>query len=174
MHYQKHTGIILKKTPYKDADYFLTILTRDAGKLSVYGRGVRQLKSHRRANLDYFTEISFEVVEHSGRLTLMSVEPLNRFAAGKTKLSDISRLFVIGELIDSLVPESDPETDLYPLLHKALSHLSRFETPTYLIRFKRRLLEHLGYGEAEISDANLDLFIESLLEKPLRARPLSG
>ncbi len=171
MHYQKHVGIILKKTKVKDADHFLTILTSDEGKLSVYAHGVRTIVSKRRASLDYFSEISFEVIERGGRLTLMSVELQNDFAASKKILPDISRLFQIGELVDGLLPEGEHSLEVYELLHKAFSHLERFAMPEYLLRFKRRLLRELGYGEGEISDANLDSYIESLLDRPLRSRP---
>ncbi|MEI6690187.1 MAG: DNA repair protein RecO [bacterium] len=170
MHYQKYLGIIIKKTAVKDADQFLTILTKGEGKLSVYACGVRTLVSKRRASLDYFSEINFEVVEKSGRLTLMSVELVNDFMAAKKGLYDISRLFQIAELVDGLLPEGEENEFVYELLHKALSHLEQFAMPEYLIRFKRRLLRELGYGEGEISDSNLDSYIESLLDKPLRAK----
>lgn len=174
MHYQKHVGIILKKTKVKDADHFLTILTSDEGKLSVYARGVRTLVSKRRSSLDYFSEISFEVIEKSGRLTLINVELLNNFSAAKTALPDISRLFQIGELVDGLLPEGEHSPEVYELLHKALSHLEKFAMPEYLTRFKRRLLKELGYGEGEVNDGNLDTYIESLLDRPLRAKILQN
>jgi len=170
MRYHKYHGIVLKKTPVKEADFFLTILTPDTGKICLYARGIRSLVSKRRASLDYFSEISFEAIEKGGRQTLLSVELINSFRPAKNTLYNISRLFQIGELVDELVPEGETAREVYELLHKALSNLERFATPNYLIRFKRKLLSLLGYGEETISDSNLDTYIESLLEHPLRAK----
>jgi DNA repair protein RecO (recombination protein O) len=173
MHYHKHRGIILKKTPVKDADYFLTILTKDDGKLSVYAKGIRSLLSKRRASLDYFSEIDFEVIEKNSRLTLMSVELVDGYTASKQKLPDISRLFQIGDLVEALLPEGEPNLAVYSLLQTALTHLERFQTPDYLTRFKLKLLELLGYQNPSLTvgkTEGLDDYIESLLDRPLKAR----
>lgn len=169
MHYQKYHGIIINRRSLKDADRFLTIYTQEAGKISVYAKGIRSLKSKRASELELFSLISFETVERGGRLTLTHVDLLNSHRQSKTELKHISRLFEIGELVDALTPEHDPHPEIYALLATALAHLSRFETPTYLHRFKLKLLFLLGYGQ-DHAPADLDAYIESLLDRPLRAK----
>lgn len=166
MKYSKLTGIILNRHSVREADRFYTILTRDEGKLEVYAAGVRSLKSKRSASLDLLSLINFELVARGERRTLTHVELVQGFRAGKRALKDISRLFVLAELVDSLVPENDPHEEVYDLLETALTHLHRFDTPDYLTRFKRKLLILLGYGEPE---GDLDTYIESLLSRPLRS-----
>lgn len=172
MHYQKYEGIIINRHTVGDADRFYTILTKDAGKISVFARSVRSMKSKRVSSLDLFSQIKFEIIERGGRRTLTHVELIDGFREGKRLLKDISRLFQMGELIDALVPEDDPQQVIYDLMLTALTHLTRFETPDYLIRFKLRLLRELGFENPDIDSIHLDEYIESLLSRPLRSRQI--
>ncbi len=166
MKYQKYDGIIINRHAVKDGDRFFTIFTREIGKISVYARSVRSTKSKRTASLDLYNHIRFHTISRGQYKTLTHVELLNSYRDGKKKLSDISRLFVIGELIDSFLQEEDENQEVYDLLTTALSNLAQFNTPEYIIRFKKKLLHILGYGE--VSDQELDTYIESLLDRQLR------
>ena len=171
MEYHKLTGVIINRHVVKDADRFLTIFTAEAGKISVYARGVRSVKSKRGSQIDLFSHIKFEVIEKGDHRTLTHVELLNGHQASKTALSNIGRLFQIGELVDRLTAEDDPHAEVYELLVTALAHLHSFETPEYLHRFKKKLLLLLGYGDFENQD--IDVYIDSLLTRPLRKMNLS-
>lgn len=170
MQYQKLTGIIINRHVVKDNDRFLTIFTAEAGKISVYARGVRSIKSKRGSQLDLFSHIKFEIFEKNDHRTLTSVELLDGHHLSKTTIGDISRLFQIGELIDRLTAEDDPHIEIYDLLVTALHHLHNFDTPQYLLRFKKKLLTLLGYGDYENQD--IDTYIDSLLIHPIRANHL--
>lgn len=167
MQYRKLEGIIINRRAVAEADRFYTIYTLQEGKLSVFAKSVRSIKSKRVSSLDLFSLINFEFLENGGRRTLTHVELVDSFRAGKKQLRDVSRLFQIGELIDVLVPEGDPQESVYRLLQTALTHLSRFETSEYLTRFKLRLLHELGYGDRNLTPDKLDSYIESLISKPL-------
>ncbi len=170
MKYQKFSGIIINRRAVKDNDRFLTIYTQELGKISVYAKGIRSMKSKRGNSLDLFSHIKFEVFEKNDRRTLTSIELLNGHSDSKTQLKHISRLFQIGELVDRLTAEEEPGSDIYELLVTALTHLSRFDTPEYMERFKKKLLSHLGYGTRDLDSSALDDYIESLLDRPLRTK----
>lgn len=170
MKYQKLTGIIINRHIVKEADRFLTIYTLEEGKISVYARGVRSVKSKRGSQIDLFSHIKFELFEKSDRRTLTSVELLNGHHLNKTTLANISRLFQIGELVDALTPEHDPHEEVYDLLVTALGNLSKFETPEYLFRFKKKLLELLGYGDRPLTSEEIDDYIATLVIRPLRSK----
>lgn len=169
MKYYKYHAIIINRRNIKDADRFLTLYTLESGKLDVYARSVRSLKSKRLASLDLFTHISCEVIEKNDRRTLTHVDLLHSHQSSKTSLTNISRLFQIGELVDKLTAEEDPHPEIYSLLLTALTHLHRFDTPDYLTRFKKKLLTELGFDP---NPENLDDYIESLLTRPLRTRQI--
>jgi len=167
MKFHKLHAIIINRRSIKDADRFLTLYTLELGKIDVYAKSVRSLKSKRLASLDLFTHISCEVIEKNGRLTLTHVDLLHAHQASKLSLHNISRLFQIGELVDKLTAEEDPHPEIYDLLLTALTHLHRFDTPEYLTRFKKKLLTELGFDP---DPTNLDDYIESLLSRPLKTR----
>ena len=171
MKYLKYHGVIINRHIVKDSDRFLTIYTLEQGKIAVYARGVRSVKSKRGSQIDLFSHIRFEVIEKNDRMTLTSVELLDGHHVSKTTLGNISRLFQIGELIDRLTVEHDPHAEVYDLLVLALANLSRFETPEYLYRFKVRLLHLLGYWDTDVTTVpDIDVYIDSLLTRPLRAK----
>lgn len=167
MKFHKLNAIIINRRSIKDSDRFLTLYTLESGKIDVYAKSVRTLKSTRLASLDLFTHISCEVIESNGRLTLTHVDLLHTHQASKSSLHNISRLFQIGELVDKLTAEEDPHPEIYQLLLTALTHLHRFDTPEYLTRFKKKLLTELGFDPDPV---NLDDYIESLLSRPLKTR----
>ncbi|EKD79963.1 MAG: hypothetical protein ACD_40C00239G0003 [uncultured bacterium] len=169
MKYQKLEGVIINRRVVKDSDRFLTIFTQEMGKISVYARGIRSITSKRAGSLDLFSHIKFELIEQNDHRTLTSVELLDGHHISKSTLSNISRLFQIGELIDALLPEDDPHPEVYILLLTALANLHRFATPEYLYRFKKKLLLLLGYGDRELDPSQIDDYIESLLSRPLRS-----
>lgn len=162
-------AIVINRRSVKEADRFYTLFTLERGKLDVYARGVRSLKSKRNSSLDLYSQITCQIVEQHNHITLMSVELTNSHAAGKGSLENISRLFQLGELIDALLPEDDPHPEVYELLTTALTHLHRFDTPDYLFRFKCKLLQLLGYWDTTITLDSIDDYISSLLSRPLRS-----
>lgn len=172
MQYHKHVGIIINRHAVGDADRFYTILTEHSGKISVFAKSVRSRLSKRSGSLDLFSLIRFEMIEKAGRKTLMHVELVDSYRKGKQSLEDISRLFQMGELVDALVPEEDPQQMIYLLLAKACEHLSQFDTPEYLYRFKLRLLRELGFENTALRPDQLDDYIESILSRPLRAKQI--
>ena len=172
MKYHKYTGVIINRRSLKETDRFLTIYTLEEGKISVYARGVRSVKSKRGSQIDLFSQIKFELFEKNDRRTLTSVELLDGHHISKTTLGNISRLFQIGELVDALTPEHDPHAEVYELLVTALANLSRFETPEYLYRFKKKLLELLGYGDRPLTEGEIDDYIGTLVARPLQTKSI--
>lgn len=170
MKYQKFSGVIINRRAISENDRFLTIYTEELGKISVYAKGIRSMKSKRGNALDLFSHIKFEVYEKNDHRTLTSVELINGHRDSKTALKHIARLFQIGELVDRLTAEEEPGKDVYNLLLTALGNLSRFETPEYLYRFKKKLLSCLGYGTQDLDSVALDVYIDSLLDRPLRTK----
>lgn len=172
MRLDKSRGIIINRTKLRDADLYLTIFTADRGKLSLFARSGRKITSTRATKLDLFTLISFGFIEKNNRLTLTSVDLVNSFRDSKESLTDISRLFQIGELVDALLPENEPNSHIFEILETALTNLHRFNSPEYLKRYKIRLLRDLGYGDVSGSLQDIDRRIESIIESPLKTSSL--
>ncbi len=171
MRYQKCQGIITGRLATRDSDLVITLVTKELGKLVCYARGVRQINSSRAAKLNLFSLVNCELVEKSGRYLLTHTELSHSYRQSKQHLKDIGRLFEIGELVNALLPENEPNPRVFELLKKALYNLHRFRAPAYLERFKLRLLIDLGYG-AKTSPFDIDSYIESIIEHKLRAKDM--
>ena len=50
--YQSTLAIVIKKRTFHDADYMVTLLTPDLGKITCLAKGVKNLKSHRLGTLE--------------------------------------------------------------------------------------------------------------------------
>lgn len=168
MKLNKSSGIIINKFKLRDADLFLTIFTRDEGKMVLFAKSARNIKSSRATKLDLFSYINFNYIERNHRYTLTSVDLKKSYRDSKDNLYNISRLFQIGELIDKLLPENEVNQHIFDILDTALSNLHRFHTKDYMRRFKVRILKDLGYGD--LSDkTNVDDYITTILESPLKS-----
>ncbi|KKU88479.1 MAG: replication and repair protein RecO protein [Microgenomates group bacterium GW2011_GWF2_47_9] len=174
MQYKKFEGIIINRRFVGDADRFYTIFTKEDGKIMVFARSVRNIKSKRASSLDLFSKIKFESIEKNDRKILTHVDLIESNREGKTKIINIARLFEIGELVDALTGEEDPHVEVYQLLDTALVNISRFVTPEYLYRFKTRLLKELGFYSPSLTDSTIDSYIESLIERPLRSPQMTA
>ena len=164
----KSTGVIINRISLREADRLLTILTPNIGKIVCYARGARNIKSTRITKLNIFYRIKFELIEKNNRKILTHVDVISSYRNNKQNLKDIKRMFEIGELINELVPENQINKEIYDLLVTALENLHKSTTDKYIYRFKLKMLKILGYGNKKFTPQNLDSYIESLIEKPLK------
>ena len=72
-------GLILRETPYKEADVMLSVLTECNGKLSVLARGAKRKGSSFTAAIQLFTYSELSLYESGGRYTLNEAESLEMF-----------------------------------------------------------------------------------------------
>ncbi|MEK7560104.1 MAG: DNA repair protein RecO [Patescibacteria group bacterium] len=75
--YYTTEGIVLKKTPYGEADFLVRILTLDFGKIDLRARGVRKEKSKLNSHLDFLDQISISFVKNGeGIPTIIDAEKI--------------------------------------------------------------------------------------------------
>ena len=63
-------GLVLRVSPYKDADAILTVLTEDKGTLTVKARGLRRNKSNLSAPCQLLAYSEFTLFENRGMYTI--------------------------------------------------------------------------------------------------------
>jgi len=118
-------GIILKKEPYGEADFMVTILTKDFGKIKVMAQGVRKGAAKLKGHLEPLTHsaISFVIGKNFYRLT--SAEAKNFFIGLRGSLDKLRFAFYIANLIDFNAFEEKGDFRLFDL---ACSTLERLDT----------------------------------------------
>ena len=122
-------GLILRETPYKEADVMLNILTESAGKISVLARGARRKGSKFSAAIALLTYSEFTLYESNGRYTLNEAEPVELFYNIRNDLQKLSLASYFAEALERAADEDavNPEllrlglNSLYALAHTSIS-----------------------------------------------------
>ncbi len=138
-------GYILHHHPYRDTSRILEVLTRDAGRMSIFARGVRGPKAKLASELQPF------------RLLLLSWSGKGEapMLSGAESAPDQAALpppclmsgFYLNELLLKLTHRHDAVPAVFDTYHSALEALKHGAAlePTLRV-FEKRLLDLLGYG----------------------------
>ena len=104
-------GLVLRETPYKEADVMLSILTESGGKLSVLARGAKRKGSRVTAAIQLFTYSEFSMYESGGRYTLNEAEPIELFYGIREDIVKLSLASYVAEVLEQAADEEtiDPE-----------------------------------------------------------------
>lgn len=113
-------GLILRETPYKEADVMLSVLTECGGKLSVLARGAKRKSSRMSAAVQLLTYSEFTLYESGGRYTLNEAEPIEMFYGIR---DDIVKLALASYFAEVLEQASDQESINPELLRLGLNSL---------------------------------------------------
>lgn len=141
------TAIILRRIDYGEADRILTVITPDAGKLSLIARGVRRIKSKLAGGIELFSTSEITYIPGRGSVSTLVSSRLQRHYGDITK--NIERTMLGYELIKLLdkVTEDEPEREYYDLLESSFDALEDSAISTDLIRvwFSSQILRQAGY-----------------------------
>ncbi|NLB16505.1 MAG: DNA repair protein RecO [Clostridiales bacterium] len=162
-------GLVLRETPVKDADKFLTVMSDNRGKISVYAYGARAWKNtiFGAAQLGVYSEM---VIEQKGDfLTLKEASILDSFSNIRTDLLKSALTQYLCDLTCEVSPEEVRETGTMSLILNALFCLSKTDKDHRLIKgaFEMRLMCEAGFqpqlnicdgcGKTEIGTAYFDM-----------------
>ena len=145
---QKHTtAIVLTRVDYGEADRIVTVLTPDAGKLSLIAKGVRRVKSKLAGGIELFSTSEITYIPGRGSVsTLVSSRLVRHY--GRI-VQDIDRTMLGYELMKLLhkVTEDEPERDYYELLEQTFFVLDDQNVSVDFIRawFSSQLLRLAGH-----------------------------
>jgi DNA repair protein RecO (recombination protein O) len=140
-------GYILHHQPYRDTSRILEVFSRDAGRLSLFARGVRGPKAKLAAELQPFRLL---LLSWSGRgeapqLTGAESAPDPQALPPACLMAG----FYLNELLLKLTHRHDPVPGVFDAYHgtlEALKHGAPLEASLRI--FEKRLLDMLGYGLA--------------------------
>ena len=153
-------GYILHHQPYRDTSRILEVLTRDAGRLSIFARGVRGPKAKLASELQPF------------RLLLLSWNGRGEapFLSGAESAPDPVSLppaclmagFYLNELLLKLTHRHDPVPGVFDVYHGTLEALKAGAPLEASLRiFEKRLLDLLGYGVCLDMDSRTGAGVEA-------------
>jgi DNA repair protein RecO (recombination protein O) len=152
-------GYILHHHPYRDTSRILEVLTRDAGRMSLFARGVRGPKAKLASELQPFRLL---LLSWSGRGEAPMLSGAES-APGQVPVPPASLMsaFYLNELLLKLTHRHDPVPGVFDAYHVALESLKHGGALEPTLRlFEKRLLDLLGYGVALDVDARTGAAIE--------------
>lgn len=152
-------GYILHHYPYRDTSRILEVLTRDAGRISIFARGVRGPKAKLASELQPFRLL---LLSWSGK---GEAPMLSGAESAPEQLplppACLMSAFYLNELLLKLTHRHDPVPGVFDAYHVALEALKHGAPLEATLRlFEKRLLDLLGYGVALDVDARTGASIE--------------
>ncbi|MEO6760826.1 MAG: DNA repair protein RecO [Candidatus Saccharimonadales bacterium] len=147
MNQKQTTGIILRRTNYGEADRIITLLTPEAGKLTLMARGVRRIKSKLAGGIELFSISQISYLPGRGEIgTLVSSRLIKYY---DQIIKDIDRTMLGYELIKQLnkVTEDQPDPAYFDLMEQAFVALDDSSIDIGLIKlwFGAQLLRSDGF-----------------------------
>jgi len=117
-------AFLIRKTPYGDADFVLTIFTREYGKIAGFARHARKSRKRFGGRLEPF--IQFRVRMKDKSRDMYFIEDADTIKVYHSFMENIE-LFLWGsfmlESLDALLPKDSPNEELFGLLVSAFGEL---------------------------------------------------
>ncbi len=117
-------GLVLRVSPYKDADAILTVLTEDKGALTVKARGLRRNKSTLSAPCQLLAYSEFTLFEYRGMYTVNEAHSIELFQGLQKDIEKLSLATYFVQVADVVSQEDVPSGELLSLLLNCLFVLS--------------------------------------------------
>src|SRR5688572_9768010 len=135
---------VLHQRAYRETSALLDVFTKDHGRISLIGRGVRKNRSSLRALLQPFSPLLLSFQGKGELMTLIHAESTG--FSGRLVGDSLLAGFYLNELLMRLLPKNDPHPAIYTIYEKTLLELQRFELQQKTLRlFEKNLLKELGY-----------------------------
>ncbi len=141
-------GLILRETPYKEADVMLSVLTECGGKLSVLAKGAKRKGSRMTAAIQLFTYSEFSMYESNGRYTLNEAEAVEMFYGVREDIVKLSLASYFAEVLEQASDEETIDPELLRLGLNSLYALSKTSIPMQKIKavFELKVAQLSGYS----------------------------
>lgn len=117
----KWEGIVLKSRPYGESNKIVTLMTREAGKVTVMARGAKKPASRLAGVTQTFVHGMFVIKRTTGMGTLQQGEHIDSMRHIQTDIIRAAYASYIVEMVDRLVEEGGPESFAFEVLVQALS-----------------------------------------------------
>ncbi len=144
VHYRTQ-GFIIKQTDRGEANQLFTIYTENFGKLEIFGKAVRKIKSKLRGGAQLFYLSETEFIQGKAHKTLTDTIVINNFKNLRKDLSKLAVAYQIIGVLDSLVKGQEPDEEIWNLLNETFEKLNKQNLEIIYYYFLWNLFSILGY-----------------------------
>jgi len=138
-------GFFLGEKEYGEDSRIFTLFTKDFGKIKVFGKAIRKVKSKLRAGTEIFSLSEIEFIQGKIHKTLTDVVLLNKFKNLKTDSNRFQIASKIGKDINDLVHEEAKDGKIWQLLEETFRKLDNWKSEIIYHYFFWNLISILGY-----------------------------
>lgn len=140
-------GLIVRTVDVGEADRMLTVLTGEYGKISVYGRGVRSIRSHRMSSVQLYCYSELTLSQRGDRYELREAALIEDFYALREDIVRLALAGYVAETVCVLTVEGEDQSEILRLTLNTLYLLSSGAKEAGLIKggFELRLSCLLGF-----------------------------
>jgi DNA repair protein RecO (recombination protein O) len=165
-------AVVLRRRNYHEADRIIILYSKNFGKISLLGKGVRKTGSRKRGSLENFSRIKFSANDSKFMGILTETEIVNTYPRIRKELGRVSLAYYFSEAIDKLTREEEKNTRIYDLLVNYLETLDKGEANLKKLRanFVVELLVELGFWPKDKVLTDHDKKIEEIVERQLSSR----
>ena len=149
----KYSGIILNKKDVSEADRIYTILTLEAGKIRVLGKGVRRPNAKLAGYLEPLTYAEIFVAKGKGMGKITSSIVIDNLPGLKADLDSLSNIFYSFGILEKIISEQEEDRAVFCLLLEYLQSAEKisaqaadkYKKDILMIGFLFKLLAEAGY-----------------------------
>ena len=128
--YKTFEGLVLRETEYRDTDKLLTVLTRDAGKITLKARGVRSNRSKLKGACQILTYSEFTVNDaFHGQYSIMEATSKQMFPGLRSDLELLSLASYFAQVAECVCQEDFSTPELLSLTLNCLYALGTLHLP---------------------------------------------
>lgn len=168
----KTEAIVLKRKNFGETDKFLTLYTKQNGKIRVIAKGIRRTTSRKAGSLELFNYCRLILAKGRNLDIITEVAVVDSFRSWRKNLIKVAVAFYFSELIDKLTPDGQENSKVFDLLREYLAKIGSFGLAGLVRAFEEQLLEELGFGippEVKITSGSLRSYIETITEKEINS-----
>ena len=140
-------GLVLRATETKEADYILTVLTAEHGRLAVIARGARRRSSKLTAACQHLAFSELVLYRRGSWYYLDEASTIALFDGLRADLEKLSLASYFAEMAEAVTSEDLPSGEVLSLLLNSLYALDTLQKPQSIVKaaFELKLLALSGY-----------------------------
>ena len=140
-------ALVLREVNYKESDKILTLLTQQAGKLTVSARGCRKKGSPIAAGCQLLCWSELVLFEYQGRWSVKEAAVEREFRGMRSDLEKLALGCYFAEAAELVAVEEVPSPELLSLTLNSLHALDQMDKPLALVKgaFEWKILCLAGY-----------------------------
>ena len=143
----KTEAIVLKKKQLLGQDTFLTLLTKEHGKVFVVAKGIKKLTSRRSPHIQTANLIEIILHESNDMYYLQETRLISGFIQVKKDDIKVKNMYALFFILDRLLPERQREDEIYVMTKSYLVDLAKTKITNLglFTVYLQKTLQTLGY-----------------------------